>query len=281
MNDRVSVKNLCLQGFHGVYPEEKRLGQKFYVDLDCRLNLVPCARDDDYTQAVCYGALCDLAAEVSDAGPYDLIETLGTRIAEAVLDRFEPVSDVVVRVRKPSAPLAAVFDHVEIEIRRTRSRRVAFSLGSNIGDKPGHLRNALAWMNTLDGTVIDGVSRFYKTLPWGDTDQDWFLNACATGWTTADPVDLLKGIKRIEMTMGRVPTRRWGPRAIDIDILYIDGLVQETAQLTLPHRDLFNRAFVLVPLADIAADQDVLGRNIGEAARAAEVAPGDIVPLEE
>jgi dihydroneopterin aldolase / 2-amino-4-hydroxy-6-hydroxymethyldihydropteridine diphosphokinase len=281
MTDRISVKNLCLHGFHGVYPEERKLGQKFFVDIDCRLDLAACAGEDDYSKAVCYGALCDLAAEISGLGPYNLIETLGVRIAEAVLARFDPVGEVRVRVRKPSAPIAAALDHVEIEIVRTRRRRVAFSLGSNIGDKPGNLRTALAWMNTLEGTVIDRVSRFYKTEPWGETDQDWFLNACAMGWTTAAPVVFLQALKRIELTLGRVPGRRWGPRTIDIDILFIDDLEMETPLLTLPHRDMFNRAFVLIPLAEIAAEQVVQGRKIGDAATGIDVAEGDIVPLEE
>ena len=281
MTDRVSVSNLCLHGFHGVYPEERRLGQKFFVDIDCRLDVTACTQDDNYSKAVCYSTLCDLAVEISAAGPYTLIETLGARIAEAVLTRFEPVDEVRVRVRKPSAPIAAALDHVEIEIMRRRQRRVAFSLGSNIGDKQNNLRTALAWMETLEGTVVDRISHFYKTAPWGETEQDWFLNACVTGWTTAAPLKLLQDLKRIELTLGRVPNRRWGPRVIDIDILYIDTLEMQTPLLTLPHPDMFNRAFVLIPLAEIAAESTVLGRKIGDAAAAIAVAQGDIVPLKE
>jgi dihydroneopterin aldolase/2-amino-4-hydroxy-6-hydroxymethyldihydropteridine diphosphokinase len=281
MTGQVRVKNLCLHGYHGVHPEEQKLGQKFFIDIDCLLDLTVCADEDDYKKAVCYGTLCDLALEVSELRPCNLIETLGVRIADTVLRRYKSVNEVRVRVRKPNAPIAAALDHVEIEIVRTRKRLVAFSLGSNIGDKPGNLRTALAWMNTLEGTVIDRVSRFYKTAPWGETDQDWFLNACATGWTTADPHALLRALKRIELTLGRVPGRRWGPRAIDLDILFVDDLQVETPLLTLPHRDMFDRAFVLIPMAEIAADQMVLGRNIGNAAARIPVADGDIVPLEE
>lgn len=281
MMDRVGVNNLCLHGFHGVFQEERKLGQKFFIDIDCRLDLATCAAGDDYGHAVCYGTLCDLAAEVSGEGPYNLIETLGSRIAIAVLERFDPVGEVRVRVRKPSAPIDAALDHVEIEIVRRRRRRVAFSLGSNVGDKPGNLRTALAWMNTLEGTEIDRVSRFYKTKPWGDTDQDWFLNACAIGSTTLDPVALLRALKRIELTLGRVPTRRWGPRVIDIDILFVDDLEMETPLLTLPHRGIFNRAFVLIPLSEIATEHRVLGRVIGDAAAEIGAADGEVEPLEE
>lgn len=281
MIDRVSVSNLCLHGFHGLFPEERKLGQKFFVDIDCLLELATCAAGDDYRETVCYGTLCDLAAEVSGQGPYNMIETLGGRIAAVILERFDPVREVRVRVRKPSAPLAVALDHVEIEIVRRRRRRVAFSLGSNMGDKPVNLRTALAWMNTLEGTGIERVSRLYKTAPWGEMDQDWYLNACALGWTTADPVALLQALKRIELMLGRTAGRHWGPRAIDIDILFIDDLEMKTPLLTLPHREMFNRAFVLIPLAEIAAEQTVLGRGIGAAAAEIEVANGEIAPMED
>ncbi len=281
MTDRVSVRNLCLLGSHGVHPEETKLGQKFYIDIHCDLDLGPCAADDDYDKAVCYGALCDLAAEVSGRGPYRLIETLGDRIAGAVLGRFGQVAEVTVRVRKPSAPIAAVLDHVEVTIRRRRRLRIGLSLGSNMGDKLANVRTALAWLRAEDGIEIDRVSRFYRTAPWGKTDQDWFLNACATGWTLRDPVELLKALKRIELTLGRVPGERWGPRAIDIDLLFAGDLRIETPLLTLPHPELFNRSFVLVPLAEIAGDHAVAGRSIGEAAGALDLAPDEIAPLDD
>lgn len=280
MTDTVSVTNLCLHGHHGVMPEETRLGQKFYVDIDCDLDLSLCARDDDYSKAVCYGALCDTAAQSSDNGPYKLIETLAEHIAQDVLAQFPAVSNVVVRVRKPSAPIAATLDHVQVTLHRARRYRVAFSLGSNIGDKAANLRNALAWLNTVEGLEIDQASKFYRTAPWGEEDQDWFLNACATGWSTRKPIELLKALKRIELEIGREPGARWGPRLIDIDFLFADDLELDVPLLTLPHREMFNRAFVLVPLAEIAADQTVLGRNIGNAAKTIDYDPNEITPID-
>jgi len=277
MRDRVNVKNLCLHGFHGVFPEERKLGQKFYIDIECQLCLTDCAARDDYTKAVCCGSLCDLAVEISNTGPFNLIETLGAHIAEAILARFSRVNDVRVSVRKPSAPIAAPLDYVEIEIHRTRKRLIAFSLGSNVGDKSRNLRTALAWMNTLEGTEIERVSHFYKTAPWGETDQEWFLNACAIGRTTTEPQVLIQRLKSIELKLGRVPSSRWGPRTIDIDILFADDLEIQTPTLTLPHKELFNRAFVLIPLAEIASEQTVLGQNIGEAALAIDHVDGDVV----
>jgi dihydroneopterin aldolase/2-amino-4-hydroxy-6-hydroxymethyldihydropteridine diphosphokinase len=279
MTDRITIQGLCLHGYHGVHPEENRLGQKFYIDVDCFLDLGPCAADDDYDKSVCYGALCDLAAEVSASGPFRLIETLGERIASTILERYAAIGEVVVRVRKPSAPIAFSLDHVEITIARKRRYRVGISLGSNLGDKIANVRTALAYLNVEHELEIDRVSRLYRTAPWGKEDQDWFVNACATGWTTLAPVDLLRALKRVELAIGRVPGERWGPRAIDLDLLYANDLEMETALLTLPHPEMFNRAFVLVPLAEIAADHAVLGQRIGTAATRLGHSPDEIAPI--
>lgn len=262
MSDRVFVRGLSLHAFHGVHAEEKRLGQKFILDIDCALDLSACAATDDYSKAICYDALCKLAEEVSNEGPFDLIETLGHLVAERILARFPTVTEARVVVRKPSAPLAAALDHVGVEMTRRRRYRVAFSLGSNMGEKQHNLTAAIAHLAAQDGVEIDAVSKFHHTAPWGKTDQDWFLNACATGWSTLDPLALMKLCKRIELLVGRVPTVRWGPRMIDIDLLHADNLIIDTPELTLPHRHIWDRAFVLEPLAEIAPDLAICGRHV-------------------
>lgn len=281
MTDRVFVTNLCLHGHHGLHPEETRLGQKFFVDIECAVDLAPCAADDDYEKAVCYGTLCDLAAAVSASGPFKLIETFGQRIAEAVLSRFYAVNEVVVRIRKPSAPLAALLDHAGVEIRRRRRRRIGLSLGSNMGNKLANIETALSLLRTENVVEFEAISKFYRTAPWGNEEQDWFVNACAIGWTTMVPQDVLKACKRIEFHVGRVPTVRWGPRAIDVDILFIDEIEMEGPELTLPHRDMFNRAFVLAPLAEIAPDLSVGGRVIREEVARMALKAGEVEPLAE
>ncbi|WP_339692240.1 dihydroneopterin aldolase [Celeribacter baekdonensis] len=120
MSDRIFISNLCLYGFHGVMPEEQRIGQRFYIDLACELDLAPAGEADDYSLTACYDALCRLAQTTSDSGPFNLIETLGERIAQAVLSQFTSVCSVRVTVRKPSAPIQASLDHVGIEILRQR-----------------------------------------------------------------------------------------------------------------------------------------------------------------
>lgn len=130
--------------------------------------------------------------------------------------------------------------------------RAGFGLGSNIGDKPGNIRKALELLTSRGVATLSAVSRIYRTPPWGVLDQGDFANACAIGDTTLSPYELLAAVKKIEADMGREPTRRWGPRLIDVDILFLGDHTLDDPELTLPHKELFGRAFVLAPLAEIA-----------------------------
>jgi 2-amino-4-hydroxy-6-hydroxymethyldihydropteridine diphosphokinase len=129
---------------------------------------------------------------------------------------------------------------------------VYFGLGSNLGERDRNLQAALA---LLAGIVnLTAVSSVYDTAPLLVTDQPRFHNAVCAGYTSLAPLDLLHRIKAMEQTLGRVPGIRFGPRLIDIDLLFYDQLVIETPELTLPHPRLTERAFVLAPLAEIAPD---------------------------
>jgi 2-amino-4-hydroxy-6-hydroxymethyldihydropteridine diphosphokinase len=139
-------------------------------------------------------------------------------------------------------------------------------LGSNIGDKPGNILRALALLQERGVIRVTAISSMYRTPPWGYVDQDFFANACALGETRLGPLELLAATNAVERDMGRQASVRWGPRLIDIDILFHGDAPFETAQLKLPHKDLFERAFVLTPLAEIAPDLRLQGRSIKEAA---------------
>jgi 2-amino-4-hydroxy-6-hydroxymethyldihydropteridine diphosphokinase len=106
--------------------------------------------------------------------------------------------------------------------------------------------------------------------------QPDYANACALGRTDLAPLDLLDAIKQLELDLGRVDTVRWGPRVIDIDILFYGALSYQDARLVIPHRDLLRRAFVLIPLAEIAPDLIIGGVRVADAARA--LPQGDVRP---
>ncbi len=129
---------------------------------------------------------------------------------------------------------------------------VYFSIGSNLGDRYGNLRRAVDMLQ--QHMTVTAVSPVYSTEPWGDSDQPEFLNACVGAVTDLTPEQLLQQVKLIEAEMGREPTRHWGPRLIDIDILYYNKLLLDEDDLSIPHRYIAERAFVLSPLADIIPD---------------------------
>ena len=158
--------------------------------------------------------------------------------------------------------------------------RVVIALGGNVGDKVQSLRRALRAIADEPGIELMAVSRLYRTPPWGKTDQDWFVNACALGRTSLEPVELLERVKRLEVELGRERTERWGPRVIDIDLIAYDEIALKTERLTLPHPELFNRAFVLVPLAEIAPDLVIGGVRIGEAAARLGAEAHEVLPLD-
>jgi dihydropteroate synthase len=167
-----------------------------------------------------------------------------------------------------------------VEGRADGRASVVFSLGGNLGDKAGALRRALNALGGEPGIELVAASRLYRTPPWGKTDQDWFVNACALALTSVPPEALLDRVKRLEVELGRVPAERWGPRVIDIDIIAYDDAELHGGGLTLPHPELFNRAFVLVPLAEIAPERMIEGRRVGDAAARLGVEAKAIVPLD-
>ena len=150
--------------------------------------------------------------------------------------------------------------------------RVGFGLGSNMGDKPANIARALALLEEREVARLHAVSRIYRTPPWGVLDQGDFANACAIGETSLSPYELLAAVKRIEADMGRAPSRRWGPRLIDVDILFLGDHTLDDPELTLPHKELFGRGFVLAPLVEIAPDLVLDGIPVKQALTAVDVA---------
>jgi len=134
----------------------------------------------------------------------------------------------------------------------TPRHKVLLGLGSNIGDRAANLRSARDELSSY--MDISAISPVYETEPAYVTDQLAFFNAAVAGETALDPKALLFTIKEIERRIGRTPTYRFGPRVIDIDILFFDDIVLSTPELSIPHPAIAERSFVLNPLNDIAPD---------------------------
>lgn len=139
------------------------------------------------------------------------------------------------------------------------------ALGSNLGDREETLRTALRLLQEK-GVLVEKVSSFIETEPYGVTDQPGFLNAVCQVKTELAPLELLRLLLSIEQEMGRVRLRHWGERNIDLDLLLYEGACVESEELTLPHPDMQNRDFVLIPLAELAPElvHPVLGKTVQE-----------------
>lgn len=141
---------------------------------------------------------------------------------------------------------------------------VYLSLGANLGDRRASLKRALRLLARIEDTQLVRVSSFYATPPWGEKNQPPFLNACAVLRTRLLPLVLLRAVQRIERALGRVRKEPWGPRMIDIDLLLAEGYTSAARELRLPHPYMQERAFVLVPLSEIAPGLSVRGKRLDE-----------------
>lgn len=130
-------------------------------------------------------------------------------------------------------------------------QHVLISLGSNVGDRLVYLRKALKEISRIDRTRVRAVSSVYETEPVGVKEQPDFLNAAAELESDLDPVSLFRELKKVERRIGRTQAKRWGPREIDIDIIYFGRDRVEEGGLLIPHPEVTNRKFVLVPLSEI------------------------------
>jgi 2-amino-4-hydroxy-6-hydroxymethyldihydropteridine diphosphokinase len=141
------------------------------------------------------------------------------------------------------------------------------ALGGNVGDVRATFEKAISNVLGMAQAELLARSSDYRTPPWGEEAQDPFINACIDIETSLDPHALLFTLHKIEKRFGRDRAReqRWGPRTLDLDLLAYDDAVISQPDLTLPHPRLFERAFVLVPLAEIAPDRVIAGRSIASA----------------
>lgn len=249
--DKIYINNLEFIGFHGVFPEEKKLGQKFLVSLELIVDTKEAGKTGDLTKSVHYGLVAQDVERVFLEKSIDLIETCAENIAEMVLKKYELVKEVKVTVKKPWAPLQMHFENVAIEISR-KWHKVYLSLGSNMGDKRENLLEAIKRVGELENTEVVKSSTILETEPFGYIEQDNFLNACLEVKTLLTPQEFLSSILKIELDMGRVREIKWGPRVIDIDILFYDAEIIQEDNLAVPHPWICEREFVLEPLSEIA-----------------------------
>jgi len=132
--------------------------------------------------------------------------------------------------------------------------KVILSIGSNMGERTGNCRRAIEALTAMGGVILLKESSFYETIPWGKTNQPDFINCAVLVESTLAPLNLLEKLKEIEFNIGRNHGERWGPRLIDLDLVIYGDVVMESEILTLPHRYAHERAFVMIPAAEVAPE---------------------------
>ena len=218
--DKIIIENLEIIAEHGVFKEEKFLGQKFIVSLEMKTDTREAGKTGNLNASTHYGFVSDDVEKLLTSQSFDLIETCAEKTAEMILTKYPLISEVKVAIKKPWAPIRKHFDFVAVEI--TRKWHTAYlSLGTNMGDKKKNLLEAAEKIGNLENTKITAQSTIIETEPFGYTEQDMFLNSCLEIKTLFTPQELLKELLGIELQMGRVREIKWGPRIIDIDILFL------------------------------------------------------------
>ena len=249
--DQIIIENLEIFGYHGVFEEEAFLGQKFIVNARLYLDTRPAGQTDDLTQSLDYGEVCQFIKKLVETERYMLIEKIAEEIASGLLLTYELLQKVEITVKKPWAPVRVHLDTVAVRIERGW-HTVYLSIGSNMGDKEGYLDFAIDRLNALPDTKVTEVSDYIETEPYGDVEQDNFLNGALKIQTLKSPDELLDTTMAIEQEAHRERIVHWGPRTLDIDILFYDDAIIHTKRLTVPHIEIPKRTFVLEPLAAIA-----------------------------
>ena len=248
--DKIKIRGLEIWAKHGVFPEENVLGQKFVISADLYTNTRSAGKSDDLTQSIHYGEVCQFMKTFMEEHTYQLIETVAEKLAEELLLVFEHLQGIRLEIAKPWAPVGLPLDTVSVEISRFW-HRAYLALGSNLGDKEAYLLQGIQGLQDRKDCRVTAVSSFLRTAPYGGVAQDDFLNACLELDTLLTPEELLDVMHEIEQEAGRERLIHWGPRTLDLDIIFYDDIVYDTPELHIPHIDMQNRDFVLNPLAEL------------------------------
>lgn len=249
--DKIKITDLEIFARHGVFPEEQKLGQKFLVSATLYTDTRKAGKTDDLTASIHYGEVSHFINDFFTKHTFQLLERAAEALAEELLLHTEHLNKVTVEIKKPWAPIGLPLETVSVEI--TRGWHSAFiALGSNLGNKKAYLDNAISALNDTSGCRVTEVSSYLETEPYGMTEQDCFLNACLKLETLLTPTELLDELHRIEAEAGRERLIHWGPRTLDLDIIFYDDLIYADQKLCIPHVEMHKRQFVLEPLHEIA-----------------------------
>lgn len=248
--DKIIIKDFEAFANHGVFQEEKNLGQKFILSIELYLDTRCAGKTDDLTKSIHYGELLNDIEKEFTKTSYDLIERAGEEICEFILLNYDLVKEVKLTLKKPWAPVLKNVDYVALEIKR-KWNDVYIACGANMGDKEETIKNAIEKLKEYKDIKLNKVSNFYTTKPVGYEEQDDFVNCAFYIQTLKTPSELMDTLLDIEKYFKRERLIKWGPRTLDLDIIFYNDLISYDEKVLLPHPRAHERQFVMKPLCDI------------------------------
>lgn len=263
MTDHILINDLKVNALIGVLDHERLAPQPLRIDVDIEVDLAEAGQTDDLTRTVHYGEVAVALADLARDTEYLLLERLAERMTEIVLG-FPLVRAVDLTLTKLQPPIDETIHSTAVRLRRENAANHAASagghtaviaLGSNLGDREANLRFALARL----GDSVVRVSQVFETDPVGGPEnQGAYLNMAAVLSTSLDPYALLRWLHRIEADAGRERLVHWGPRTLDLDLLFYDDVTitsDDPKGLMVPHPRYAERRFVLAPLSEVAPER--------------------------
>ena len=252
--DNIKITGLKVFAHHGVFPEETKNGQDFYVNATLFLNCRPAGMSDDLTKSVHYGEVSQFITSFLQEHTYQLIETAAEQTVKALLVVFPLIEKIEFELCKPHAPIGLPFENVSVTIERGW-HTVYLAVGSNMGEKEAYIEQGIEELRAIPEIQIEKVSDLIVTKPYGGVEQDDFVNGAIKLRTLLTPHELLDVLHEIEAHANRKRVIHWGPRTLDLDIIFYDDLVSSDETLIIPHVDMQNRDFVLKPLLDLCPNK--------------------------
>lgn len=247
----IKIEELNVYAYHGVYPDENEKGQNFYVNATLFQDTQRAGESDDLDLSTDYGEICVFITRWMTGHTFKLIESVAEQLARDILYEFPLVNSIELEIRKPEAPIPLPFGSVSVNIKRGW-HTAYIAIGSNMGDRAAYIDEAVRILGAEKHTEILKISDIITTKPYGGVEQDDFLNGAVKARTLLTPAGLLKFLHEIEQNAGRERKVHWGPRTLDLDIIFYDKLIYEDDELIIPHVDMENRDFVLKPMCEIA-----------------------------
>lgn len=248
--DYIRITNLKIYAYHGVFEEEKREGQDFYISVTLFLDLHTPGKSDKLEDSLNYGEVSHFINRIFTEKSYDLIEAACENLCQRLLLEYKELQAVEVELQKPHAPIGLPFENVSVTMYR-QWHRAYISFGSNMGDSRTLIKEGIKKLQNHAQIRNVVSSKLFITKPYGPVEQNDFVNGCLQLDTLMNPEELLELMHKIEAEADRERTLRWGPRTLDMDIVFFDKMVYDSDDLVIPHIDMQNRLFVLEPLAEL------------------------------